>query len=127
MLPLIVALLGSVFTILAVATVVVITCLSFAWLVEEVKKRIKENKRHKVAILETSTIVDEAMRSKIKEANSFSMDELMRYCNEKPYVAVDVDKDTGELSDYEAIKPEEVEDGLETLLRERDGIILIEE
>ena len=52
------------------------------------------------------------------------MDDLERMCEETPFVSATIDNKTGEISDYEGVKAEEVESNLKSKIESNDGILI---
>lgn len=127
MVPFFAIVFGIFSTIATIVVVAVITLLTISWIMNEVEKRINNNKNHKVVFIDTHRVMEDYLKENIQASKSYSLKDLAKMCDEKPYVMADVDKIDYELSDFGAFKSESVEDKVEMLLDENDGLLLIGE
>ena len=54
------------------------------------------------------------------------MNELEELCEKTPFVAVDLDRNTDELENYEGIKAEQVDENFSANLKKHDGILIFD-
>ncbi len=120
------AFLLGLLAVLAVVAVITILVLGIKWLVDFVKKKLKDREKHKVAFADTREIVDDYIKNKAENSEEISMDDLERMCEETPYVAANIDNETGEITDYEGVKAEQIEAGLKQKLEEKEGMLIFE-
>lgn len=72
-------------------------------------------------------MANEYISQRIKESKPVSKEELLeieKAIKDKPYILAN--KDGSKVGDYEAIKAEKVDETVENLLKENDGIIIFE-
>lgn len=120
----IISFLLGLLAVVAVVAVVALVVMGFLWLKDYIKKRLKEKENHKVAFVDTREVVDEYVQNKAKYSEEISMDDLERMCEETPFVSATIDNKTGEISDYEGVKAEEVESNLKSKIESNDGILI---
>ena len=120
----IISFLLGLLAVVAVVAVVALVVMGFLWLKDYIKKRLKEKENHKVAFVDTREVVDEYIQNKAKYSEVISMDDLERMCEETPFVSASIDNKTGEISDYEGVKTEEVESNLKSKIESNDGILI---
>lgn len=116
----------AILALAAVGAVAVITLivLTFIKLKELIRDRIKKSKvafgnTKKVVNSNAKKILDAAPTMKMKDLEELSEDE-----NE--YFIVNYDEDTDEVTDFTTIRAEEVEEKVENVLDDTDGIIIFE-
>lgn len=93
--------------------------------VYEDSKTRKQNRE--VVFCDTQDLANEYISQRIKESKPVSKEELLeieKAIKDKPYILAN--KDGSKVGDYEAIKAEKVDETVETLLKENDGIIIFE-
>ena len=93
--------------------------------VYEDSKTRKQNRE--VVFCDTQDLANEYISQRIKESKPVSKEELLeieKAIKDKPYILAN--KDGSKVSDYEAIKAEKVDETVENLLKENDGIIIFE-
>ena len=108
--------------VIAVVAIITLVILGIKWLKDHIGKRLQEHRDHKVVFVRTESAVNEYIKD-VNKATELSMDEFERMCEETPYVVVDMDED-GEFTDFEAIKPEKVEENLNKILEKENGVIV---
>lgn len=116
----------AILALAAVGAVAVITLIVFTFikLKELIRDRIKKSKvafgnTKKVVNSNAKKILDAAPTMKMKDLEELSEDE-----NE--YFIVNYDEDTDEVTDFTTIRAEEVEEKVENVLDDTDGIIIFE-
>ena len=117
--------------IACVATIVIIACVYMCkkWLVPYIQKRIQARKSHDVrtAFIDTKEVVDDYLKDKVNEADEISMTELENLTTNTPFVAVDIDRTSNELSQMEGMCPEEGTDtNFEAHMKQHQGILLFD-
>lgn len=93
--------------------------------VYEDSKTRKQNRE--VVFCDTQDLANEYISQRIKESKPVSKEELLeieKAIKDKPYILAN--KDGSKVGDYEAIKAEKVDETVENLLKENDGIIIFE-
>lgn len=112
----------------AAATIALITIavMSVKWLKNYIKERLEANQKHKVGFADTREVVDAYLREKADSADEISMSELEEMCENTPYVAFDLDRDTDEMENYEGIKTEEVDENLSVNMAKHEGLLIFE-
>lgn len=116
----------AILALAAVGAVAVITLIVFTFikLKELIRDRIKKSKvvfgnKKKVVNSNAKKILNAAPTMKMKDLEELSEDE-----NE--YFIVNYDEDTDEVTDFTTIRAEEVEEKVENVLDDTDGIIIFE-
>lgn len=109
-----------------IAAIVYIAYLTIKKLKQFIQKRIEQKKKSKVAFGETRKIVDEYAKKILANAPSITMDELEQYCEDTPYFVIDYDSNTDEVSDYTSIKTDGVDERVDELMYDNDGVVLFE-
>lgn len=113
----------------ATAAIIYISCLCGKWLKEYIAKRLKQKEKHKVVFTDTRTVMDKSRKEveeMVKNAHEISFDDLERMCDETPFVSAYVDED-GNITDYEKIKAEEIDENFYNRLKlQHDGIMIFE-
>ena len=120
----ILALLVSLAAGAAVAAVIVLVCLTVKKLRELIKTHLERKKKSKVAFGSTRKIVDKHAEELLAKAPS--MADLEKLTDDVPYFIVNYDPKTDEVSDVTAIKAETVEDEVDKIFYENDGIVLFD-
>ena len=72
-------------------------------------------------------MANEYINQRIKESKPVSVEEMLeieKAIQDKPYILAN--KDGERIGDYEAIKAEETDDTVASLLKENDGIIIFD-
>ena len=93
--------------------------------VYEDSKTRKQNRE--VVFCDTQDLANEYISQRIKESKPVSKEELLeieKAIKDKPYILAN--KDGSKVGDYEAIKADKVDETVENLLKENDGIIIFE-
>lgn len=119
--PIIIAL-----AIVGAAAVIVLVCLTIRKLKELIKARLERKKKSKVAFGSTRKIVDQHAREILDKAPSMTMAELEEIVDNSPYFIVDYDPEIDEESDFTTIQAERVEERVDNLFDENDGIVLFD-
>lgn len=109
-----------------IAAIVYIAYLTIKKLKQFIQKRIEQKKKSKVAFGETRKIVDEHAKEILANAPTMTMDELEQYCEDTPYFVIDYDPNTDEVSDYTSIKTDGVDERVDELMYDNDGVVLFE-
>lgn len=109
-----------------IAAVVYIAYLTIKKLKQFIRERIERKKKSKVAFGETRKIVDKHAKEILANAPSMTMDELEQYCEDTPYFVIDYDPNTDEISDYTSIKTDGVDERVDELMYDNDGVVLFE-
>ncbi len=115
--------------IIVVAAVITIVVLGIRWLKTHLKKRLEGKEHtpeHQVGIAEVRRVVTPELKEKLRRTQPESFADFEKSCSEKPYLAFDYDPESDEISNYEAIKPEQVEQGVDVQFAKNDGIIMFE-
>lgn len=115
-----------VVTSLATVAVVYIVYLTIKAIKDMIKKRLERKKKPKVAFGETRKILDENAKDILENESSMTMEDLEEFCEEAPYFVVDYDPDTDEVSDYTTIKVDGVDERVDRLMHDNDGIVLFD-
>ncbi len=113
----------------AIAEVAVIVCLAVLAvkkLKELIKSRLEKKKKSTVAFGSTRKIVNKHAKEILAQAPSMTMAELEEIVEDRPYFIVDYDPETDTESDLTIIQAETVEDRVEELFYENDGIVLFD-
>lgn len=125
--------------IIAVVAIIVILILDAPFLKSKIDERkfakeqdIYEDSKTKkanrqVVFCDTKDLANEYIRQRIKESKPISKEELLeieKAIQDKPYVLAN--KDGDRVGDYEAIKAEETDETVASLLKENDGIIIFD-
>lgn len=119
----------AVIAILALATVgavAVITLIVFTFikLKELIRDRIKKSK---VAFGNTKKVVNSNAKKILDAAPTMKMQDLEELSeDENEYFIVNYDEDTDEVTDFTTIRAEEVEEKVENVLDDTEGIIIFE-
>lgn len=88
--------------------------------------KIKKENR-KVIFCDTKDLANEYISQRIKESKPVSKEELLEIeqaIKDKPYILAN--QDGTKIGDYEAIKAERLDETVDSLLRENDGMIIFE-
>lgn len=88
--------------------------------------KIKKENR-KVIFCDTKDLENEFISQRIKENKPVSKEELLEIeqaIKDKPYILAN--QDGTKIGDYEAIKAERLDETVDSLLRENDGMIIFE-
>ena len=114
-----------------IASVVIIACLFMCakWLKSYISKRIQERKVHDVqtAFIDTKEVVDDYLKNKIDAADEISMSELESLTTNTPYVAVEIDRTSNDLSNMEGMCPEQGTDAnFAAHMKQHEGILLFD-
>lgn len=109
-----------------IAVVVYIAYLTIKKLKKFIQERIERKKKSKVAFGETRKIVDEYAKEILSNAPTMTMDELEQYCEDTPYFVIDYDPNTDEVSDYTTIKTDGVDERVDELMYDNNGVVLFE-
>ena len=122
---------GAMIVSLVVAGLIVVAVITIIYLTakklkELIQKRKEKNRKAKVAFGETRKIVEKKAQEILANAPSMTMDDLERTCEETPYFVVDYDPNTDEVSDYTTIKTEGIDEKIESIMNQNDGIILFD-
>lgn len=104
---------------------IVVAVISGKWLVDIVRRKLKNRKKHKVVFADTREVVDDYIKSKVANSKTISMDELERICSETPYVAAVIDE-YGEISEYEGFKGKEYNENFKARMKQQKGMIIVE-
>lgn len=115
-----------VVTSLATVAVVYIVYLTVKEIKKLVRKRLERKKKSKVAFGETRKILDENAKDILENEPSMTMEDLEEFCEETPYFVVDYDPDNDEVSDYTTIKADGVDERVDRLMHDNDGIVLFD-
>lgn len=106
--------------------VIPITVLGLKWFKNYVNERLKNHEKHKVAFADTREIVNEYLAQKLDNAGEISMDDLEKMCAKTPYVAANIDIETGKITEYEGITAKEVDVNFKAFIKRQDGMIIVE-
>ena len=109
-------------TAFAVATIIFCYFLAAVWVKEQIKKRLENTQKHKVAFADARRIVKDEYQNAGKEIPISLLENL----DETPYVIVNMDKFTNELSNMERIKAESVNENFINNLEKKGGILVFE-
>jgi hypothetical protein len=120
------AFLLGLLAVAATIAVITIAVMGAKWLKNYILKRKEENKNHKVVFADTRDVVDDYLRSKADAAYEISMSELEEMCEKTPFVAVDLDRNTDELENYEGIKADEVDENFSVNMKKHEGILIFD-
>lgn len=115
--------------VIVVAAVITIAVLGIRWLKTYLRKRLEgkdHTPEHQVGIADVRRVVTPEMKEKLRRTQPESLADFEKSCSEKPYLAFDYDPESDEISNYEAIKPEQVEQGVDAQFAKNDGIIMFE-
>lgn len=123
--PIIFMILAGVFAVGAAIVVTSIVLLSLKWLIDYIKKRFQQNKKHNVVFVDTKKLINDAVKNKIDTSNKISLDDLEKWSTEKPYIAADYDPETDSVSNFEAFNPEEVEEKFRRRMDNNDGVLVV--
>ena len=116
-------LLGLVF-VAATITIIAIVLLTIKWVKNYISDRMKSHDAHKVVFAETREVVDEYLKNKSSQEEEISMDDLENLCDRVPFVSADIDEE-GNISDFEGIKPKEVDEQLKYRMKQQKGMIIV--
>ena len=97
------------------------------WLKDYLTKRLKGRNSQKVntAFVDTKEVVDDYLKEKSESANEISMSGLESLVDKTPYVAVDINKSSGELSNLEGMCPIQGTDGnFSANMKKHQGILV---
>ena len=120
------AFLLGLLAVAATIAVITIAVMGAKWLKNYILKRKEENKNHKVVFADTRDVVDDYLKSKADSADEISMSELEEMCEKTPFVAVDLDRNTDELENYEGIKADEVDENFSVNMKKHEGILIFD-
>lgn len=110
----------------AVAGVIVLIYLNRNKLKELLTEHLQRKKKSKVAFGSTHKIVNEHAKEILAQAPSMTMAELEQVADDSPYFIADYDQESGEMEDFTIIQAENVEDKVEEVFDENDGIVLFD-
>ncbi len=128
-----------VVAILAVVAIIVVLILDAPFLKSKIDERkfakdqdVYENSKtrkenRQVVFCDTKDLANEYISQRIKESKPVSAEEMLeieKAIQDKPYILAN--KDGDRVGDYEAIKAEETDDTVASLLKENDGIIIFD-
>lgn len=122
----ILAFLLGLLAVAATIAIIKIIVMGAKWLKNYILKRKEANKNHRVVFADTRDVVDDYLKTKADEADEISMNELEELCEKTPFVAVDLDRNTDELENYEGIKAEQVDENFSANLKKHDGILIFD-
>lgn len=111
--------------VVGVVGVVVLAILGIKWFVGYCRNKLKQNKAHKLVFADMQDVVDDVIKNKVNNAKMMSLEQLEQMCSDSPYISADYDPETGEVSDYEGFKAENVELQFEQKMKENDGMIVV--
>lgn len=120
------AVLAAIAAGVIVATVIYITYLTIKKLKQLLRERLERNRKSKVAFGKTRKILDEHAKDILASAPSITMEELEKVCEDTPYFIVDYDSNTDEISDYTTIRADGIDEKIEDLMSDNEGIILFD-
>lgn len=114
-----------------IATVVIIACLFMCakWLKEYISKRLQERNAHEVktAFVDTKEVVDDYLKAKADAADEISMEELENLTENTPFVAVDVNRQSGAFSKLEGMCPEQgTDENFAAHMKQQQGILIFD-
>lgn len=116
----------AILALAAVGAVAVITLIVFTFikLKELIRDRIKKSK---VVFGNTKKVVNSNAKKILNAAPTMKMKDLEELSeDENEYFIVNYDEDTDEVTDFTTIRAEEVEEKVENVLDDTDGIIIFE-
>lgn len=116
----------AILALAAVGAVAVITLIVFTFikLKELIRDRIKKSK---VVFGNTKKVVNSNAKKILNAAPTMKMKDLEELSeDENEYFIVNYDEDTDEVTDFTTIRAEEVEEKVENVLDDIDGIIIFE-
>ena len=122
-----IAFLLGLLAVMATIAVIVVSVLSGKWLKNFVSDKLKNRKKHKVAFADTREIVDEFLAEEADAAKEISMEDLEKMCRDTPYISAIINSDTGEITDYEGIKPSEITAKFKAGMKQQNGMVIIGE
>lgn len=108
------------------AGIITIIVLSIKKLKELLKSRLGCYNKSKVAFGSTRKIINEHAKEILENAPTMTMSELEDMADESPYLMVDYDPDTDEITNYVVIQPEKVDTKVNELFEDNDGIVLFD-
>ncbi len=114
--------------LIGINAIVIIACtfMCASWLKDYISKRLQQKENHKVAFVDTREAVDDYLQSRTDTSDEISITELENLCNQTPFVAVDIDKVTGDLSKQEGMKPESVDSNFSANMKKQKGILIFD-
>lgn len=110
----------------AAASIIVLVYLNRKKLKELLEKHKKRKKDSQVVFGKTYKIVKEHAKEMLDQAPSMTMAELEQLADESPYIIFNYDKENDEMDDFTIIQAENVDDKVEELFDENDGIVLFD-
>ena len=119
------AFLLGLLAVIATIAVIYVLVMGGKWLKGYVVNKLRNRERHKVAFADTREIVDEYIAKKVGDADEISMDDLEKMCDSTPYVAAVVDDETGEITDFEGIKANEIDANFSARMKQQKGMVII--
>lgn len=108
---------------IAIVTVAVLTIL---WLKNFIGNRLQNRNVHQVVFADTREVVKEYIKEKTDNSESMSIEDFERMCDKTPYVAANVDEN-GEVTDFEGVNPEDVDDRINGIMKQKQGFLLVED
>lgn len=124
--------LGFLLAIIAAAVIalIVIDLLNGQWLKKYIKEKFekkKNKKNQKIVFADLNKVFDDDFINDIKNAPEIDMDELEKKCEDKRFVSAIVDIETMEFSEFDDIKPKNIDPHFLANLNRHDGILVIDE
>ena len=120
-----IAFLKGLLIVLAAVVIITIAVMCGKWVKGYIENLLKRKEKHKVAFADTREVVDDYLKKNAEQADEISMDDLERMCDETPFVSAYVDEE-GNVTDYEGIKPEEVNANFKARMKQQEGMLVFE-
>ena len=118
-----IAFLKGLLIVLAAVVIITIAVMCGKWVKGYIENLLKRKEKHKVAFADTREVVDDYLKKNAEQADEISMDDLERMCDETPFVSAYVDEE-GNVTDYEGIKPEEVNANFKARMKQQEGMLV---
>lgn len=109
-----------------IGAVIYIAYLTVKELKKLIQKQMDKKKEGEVIFVDKRKILEEVIREKVKNAQRIKLEELEEECETEPYVTAIYNPDTEEISDIITIKTDRVDEKIDELLWDSDGIIIFD-